>query len=132
MHGDVDRNEASKRLLKVKRIGQYLVRMKGSSGRVFVFSFLFALDKEPSHTLIQFGDERQIHIDGKPIAAACSSLTDAVSLLCQITSDKYAPAPPSRARTRPRPRPAPCAGCVPPWMRQTCGSRLAARAARRS
>jgi len=89
MHGDVDRNEASKRLLKVKRIGQYLVRMKGSSGRVFVFSFLFALDKEPSHTLIQFGDERQIHIDGKPIAAACSSLTDAVSLLCQITSDKF-------------------------------------------
>lgn len=40
MHGSVDRAETERRLTYAGKTGAFLVRMKGATGRVFVFSIL--------------------------------------------------------------------------------------------
>lgn len=90
MHGDIDRDEAEKRLAaKGSEKFYYLVRQKGNSGRIFVFSMYCGPEALFTHTMIQFTANQQVAIDGKPLTEKCRSLKDAVKVMTNLNSNRY-------------------------------------------
>jgi hypothetical protein len=71
MHGSVDRGETERRLQYAGKTGAFLVRMKGPTGRVFVFSILSDSAKVSAWLsarlrLLQVSTARTIWVGGAP------------------------------------------------------------------
>lgn len=96
MHGRLDRQAAESRLLsRGNGAGTFLVRMKGITGKLYVFSVLIdSQRKVVKHNLIQFtlNDVGTVLIDNKPLSRPCVSLKNVVDVLKKIHSQKLVPA----------------------------------------
>eukprot|EP00037_Helgoeca_nana_P007811 m.70641 g.70641 ORF g.70641 m.70641 type:complete len:331 (-) comp18534_c0_seq1:179-1171(-) len=85
MHGSVDRGETERRLQYAGKTGAFLVRMKGPTGRVFVFSILSDSAKgNVTHNLIEFADPvaGSVMVDNHKLPRPCKSLKSVVKIIC--------------------------------------------------
>lgn len=96
MHGPLNRQGAESRLLsRGNGAGTFLVRMKGKTGRLYVFSVLTdSQQKVFKHNLIQFtlNGAGTVLVDNKPLSRPCVSLKNVVQILKKIHSPKLVPA----------------------------------------
>eukprot|EP00040_Diaphanoeca_grandis_P026540 m.148914 g.148914 ORF g.148914 m.148914 type:complete len:426 (+) comp30626_c0_seq5:370-1647(+) len=92
MHGPLTREEAVGRLKLASKTGTFLVRMKGSSGRLFAFSILINGTKgHVKHNLIQFFPDGTVSIDNKKMSKPCAQLKQVIDVLCKLHEPKLTP-----------------------------------------
>lgn len=96
MHGPLDRATSEARLLGARNAsGTFLVRMKGSTGRLFAFSIVLDISRKiVKHNLIQFRNDNTVLIDNKVLSRPCASLKSAVEVLKKVHEPRVVPAGP--------------------------------------
>eukprot|EP00038_Savillea_parva_P007256 m.168856 g.168856 ORF g.168856 m.168856 type:complete len:349 (-) comp13014_c0_seq1:276-1322(-) len=95
MHGPIDRAEAERRLGSVGQAGVFLVRVKGITGRCFVFSMLVSKGGDGKfqymHNLIEFADvdAGTVFVDSHKLPRPCKSLKSVVKVICYGHNKKF-------------------------------------------